>query len=128
MPEKKKETKYSDLVGKIEKMTTIELNELVSELEDKFGPVVMASGPAGGGGEGEAAAEEKSEYDIELTSAGSSAIATIKVVKEVTELGLVDAKKLVDSAPTVIKEKVKKEEAEEIKKKLEEAGAGVELK
>ena len=125
MPEKKKETKYSDLISKIEKMTTIELNELVQELEDKFGPVVMASG---GGGEAEAAAEEKSEYDIELTASGSSVIATIKVVKEVTELGLVDAKKLVDSAPTIIREKVKKEEAEEIKKKLEEAGASVDLK
>jgi large subunit ribosomal protein L7/L12 len=127
MPEKKKETKYSDLISKIEKMTTIELNELVQELEDKFGPVVMASGGAGGG-EAEAAAEEKSEYDIELTASGSSVIATIKVVKEVTELGLVDAKKLVDSAPTIIREKVKKEEAEEIKKKLEEAGASVDLK
>lgn len=138
MPEEKKlkarkmsKDKFGDLVGKIEQMTVQELNNFVGELEDKFGPVVMAAGSfsASAGSEAnDGAGEEKSEYDIQLTSAGSSPIGTIKAVKEVTGLGLVEAKKLVDSVPTVIREKIKKEEAEEIKKKLEAVGATVELR
>jgi len=86
---------------------------------------MMAGAPAAGG---EAAAEEKSEFDVELVDAGGTKIAVIKAVKEITGLGLADAKAMVDGAPKVIKEAVKKEEAEEMKKKLEEAGAAVELK
>ncbi len=136
--EEKKETqvevpeKFQKLVSKIEGMSVLELSELVKVLEEKFGvsaaaPVAqMAAGPAGGAPEG--AAEEKSEFDIEVASAGDSKINVIKVVREVTGLGLKDAKDMVDGAPKVIKEGVKKEEAEEIKKKLEEAGATVNLK
>jgi large subunit ribosomal protein L7/L12 len=126
--------KFKGIIEEIEKMSVLDLAELVTILEDKFNvsaaaPVAMAAAPVAGaadGGEGEA--EEKSEYDIEITSAGESKIAVIKVVKEITEKGLKDAKDLVDAAPKVIKEKVAKEEAGELKKKLEEAGATVELK
>lgn len=126
--------KFKGIIEEIEKMSVLDLAELVTILEDKFNvsaaaPVAMAAAPVAGaadGGEGEA--EEKSEYDIEITSAGESKIAVIKVVKEITEKGLKDAKDLVDAAPKVVKEKVAKEEAEELKKKLEEAGATVELK
>jgi large subunit ribosomal protein L7/L12 len=122
---------FKKLVEEIEKMSVLELSELVKVMEDKFGvssaaPMMMAGAPAAG--EEEAGAEEKSEYDIEITSAGDKKINAIKAVREITGLGLKDAKDLVDAAPTIIKEKVAKEEAEEAKKKLEEAGAGVELK
>ena len=135
MTEEKKEVvvpeKFQKLVEEIEKMSVLELSELVKVLEEKFGvsaaaPVAMAGAPVAG--DGEAAAEEKSEFDIEVTSAGGSKISVIKIVREVTGLGLKDAKDLVDAAPKVIKEKVAKAEAEEMKKKLEEAGATVELK
>lgn len=117
---------FKDLVEKIEKMTVIELNELVKVLEKKFGvsAVAAAAAPAAGG----AAADEKSDFTIELTSAGENKIAVIKAVKDIAGLGLKEAKDLVDGAPGVIKEGVKKEEAEEMKKKLEEAGAKVTLK
>ncbi len=122
---------FKKLVEEIEKMSVLELSELVKVLEEKFGvssaaPMMMAGMPAAGGEE--AAAEEKSEYDIELTAAGDKKINVIKAVREITGLGLKEAKDMVDGAPKVVKEKVKKEEAEEAKKKLEEAGASVELK
>jgi len=122
--------KFKSLVEEIEKMSVLDLAELVKILEDKFG--VSAAAPAmmmaGAPAAGEAAAEEKSEFDVELVEAGGTKIAVIKAVKEITGLGLADAKAMVDSAPKVIKEAVKKEEAEEMKKKLEDAGAAVELK
>lgn len=135
MPEEKKEVqvpeKFQKLVGEIEQMSVLELSELVKVLEEKFGvsaaaPMMMAAAPAGVG-EGEVE-EEKTEFDIELTNAGASKINVIKAVREVTGLGLKDAKDLVDAAPKVIKEKASKEEAENIKKKLEEAGATVVVK
>jgi large subunit ribosomal protein L7/L12 len=123
--------KFKGIVEEIEKMSVLDLSELVTILEDKFGvsaaaPMAMMAAPAGG--EAAEAAEEKSEFDVELVSAGDKKIAVIKVVKEVTGQGLKDAKAIVDGAPAIIKEKVKTEEAEELKKKLEEAGATVELK
>jgi len=134
--EEKKEVevpkKFKPLVEEIEKMSVIELAELVKVLEDKFGvsaaaPVAAVAAP-GAGGEDGAGEEEKSEFDVELTAAGGQKIQVIKAVKEITGKGLKDAKDIVDKAPTVLKEKVAKEEAEELKKKLEEAGATVELK
>ncbi|HHX69005.1 MAG: 50S ribosomal protein L7/L12 [Miniphocaeibacter sp.] len=114
----------------IENMSVLELNELVKAAEEKFGvsasaPVVMG-GPVAAGGE--AAAEEKSEFDVVLESAGAEKIKVIKVVKDITGLGLKDAKALVDGAPKAIKEGVAKAEAEEMKAKLEEVGATIELK
>jgi len=122
--------KFKKLVEEIEKMPVMDLAELVKVLEEKFGvsaaaPVAVAAGPAAGA---EAAAEEKTSFDVELADAGATKIAVIKAVREVTELGLKDAKDLVDSAPKVVKEGVKKEEAEEVKKKIEEAGGKVNLK
>lgn len=134
--EEKKEVevpeKFKSLVSEIEKMSVLELSELVKVLEEKFGvsasaPMMMAAGPAAGG-EAAEAAEEKSEFDIELVASGDSKINVIKAVREITGQGLKDAKDLVDAAPKVIKEKVAKAEAEDIKKKLEEAGATVNLK
>jgi large subunit ribosomal protein L7/L12 len=115
----------------IEKMTVLELAELVKELEEKFGvsaaaPVAVAAGPVAGG---EAAAvEEKDEFDVILASSGEKKINVIKVVRAVTGLGLKEAKDLVDAAPKAVKEGVSKAEAEELKKQLEESGATVELK
>ncbi|PIU78345.1 MAG: 50S ribosomal protein L7/L12 [Candidatus Moranbacteria bacterium CG_4_10_14_3_um_filter_44_15] len=127
--------KFKALVEQIEKMSVLELSELVKVLEEKFGvsaaAPVMAIGPAAGGAAGAEAGEaapEKSEFDIELAAAGDAKINVIKAVREITGKGLKDAKDLVDAAPKVIKEKVAKAEAEEIKKKLEEAGATVNLK
>ena len=124
--------KFQSLVSEIEKMSVLDLSELVKILEKKFGvsaaaPAMMVAGPAAGGEAGEAA-EEKSSFDVELTEAGGTKIAVIKAVRAITEMGLKDAKDLVDAAPKVVKEGVKKEEAEEIKKQLEEAGAKVTLK
>ena len=121
--------KFEKLVAEIEKMSVLDLAELVKVLEDKFGvsaaaPAMMAAAPAAGG----EAAEEKTEFDVEITEAGSNKIAVIKAVREITEMGLKEAKDLVDAAPKVLKEGVKKEEAEGMKKKLEEAGAKVTLK
>jgi len=123
--------KFKEIVEEIEKMSVLDLSELVKILEDKFGvsaaaPMAMAVAPAVGSAE--EVVEEKSEFDVELVSVGDKKIGVIKVVKEITGQGLKDAKAMVDGAPTIIKEKVKKEEAEELKKKLEEAGATVELK
>jgi len=135
--EEKKEVevpeKFKAFVEQIEKMSVLELSELVKILEEKFGvsaaaPMMMAAGPAGAGAEAGEAAEEKSEFDIELTAAGDQKINVIKIVREVTGKGLKEAKDLVDAAPKVIKEKAPKADAEEIKKKLEEAGATVNLK
>ena len=117
----------------VEKMTVLELNELVKALEDKFGvsasaPVMMGAMPAGNGN-GAEEAEEKTEFDVVLTDAGGQKIAVIKAVREIVpSLGLVDAKKLVESAPKPVLEAANKEDAESAKKKLEEAGAKVELK
>lgn len=124
--------KFKSLVEEIEKMSVLDLAELVKILEDKFGvsaaaPAMMMAG-AMPGAEGGEAAEEKTEFDIELSEAGGNKIAVIKAVRAITDLGLKDAKDLVDGAPKVVKEGVKKEEAEEIKKQLEEAGAKVTLK
>ncbi|WP_025270589.1 50S ribosomal protein L7/L12 [Hippea sp. KM1] len=122
-----------DVIAFIENMTVVELAEFVKELEDKFGvsaaapvaAVAAAAAPAAGG---EAAAEEKTEFDVVLNKAGDKKIQVIKVVREITGLGLKEAKALVDSAPKPVKEKVSKEEAEQIKAKLEEVGAEVEIK
>ena len=122
--------KFKKIVEEVEKMSVLDLSELVKILEEKFG--VSAAAPmmmAGAAPAGEAAAvEEKSEFDVEVASVGASKINVIKVVREVTGLGLKDAKDLVDAAPKVIKEKVAKAEAEAMKKKLEDAGATVNLK
>jgi large subunit ribosomal protein L7/L12 len=119
-----------NIVSEIEKLTALELSELVKTLEEKFGvsaqaPMMMAAGPASGGA---AAAEEKTEFTVELTEAGANKINVIKVVREATGKGLKEAKDLVDAAPKSIKENIAKAEAEELKKKLEEAGAKVTLK
>ncbi len=116
----------------IENMSVLELNDLVKQAEEKFGvsasaPVVVG-GAAAAGGEGAGAADEKSEFDVVLESAGNEKIKVIKAVKDITGLGLKDAKALVDGAPKTIKETVAKAEAEEMKAKLEEVGATVELK
>lgn len=119
------------LIEAISGMSVIELSELVKALEEKFGvsaaaPVAVAAAPAAGGAA--AAAEEKTEFNVVLTGAGASKINVIKVVREITGLGLKEAKDLVDGAPKTVKENVAKAEAEEMKKKLAEAGATVELK
>jgi large subunit ribosomal protein L7/L12 len=135
MTEEKKEVKvpakFEKLVAEIEKMSVLDLSELVKILEDKFGvsaaaPMMMGAMPAAGGAA--EAAEEKTEFDVELTSAGAQKINVIKAVREITGQGLKEAKDLVDAAPKVVKEKAAKAQAEEIKKKLEEAGATVTLK
>ncbi|MFA5021496.1 MAG: 50S ribosomal protein L7/L12 [Patescibacteria group bacterium] len=121
--------KFKSLVEEIEKMSVIDLADLVKVLEEKFG--VSAAAPVAAvavAGAGAAAAEEKTEFTVELTSAGDNKINVIKAVRTVTELGLKEAKDLVDGAPKVVKEGVKKEEADKIKKTLEEAGAKVTLK
>ena len=122
--------KFQDLVSKIEEMSVLELADLVKILEKKFGvsasaPAMMMAGGAAAGGE---AAEEKTEFDIELSAVGDNKIGVIKAVKELLGLGLKEAKDIVDGAPKAVKEGVSKEEAEEIKAKLVEAGASVEIK
>lgn len=122
--------KFQEIVEKISGMSVLDLSELVKVLEEKFGvsaaaPMMMA-GPAAAGPA--AAAEEQSSFTVELTEAGANKIAVIKVVRELTEKGLKEAKDLVDGAPKPVKEGVGKEEAEAIKKKLEEAGGKVTLK
>lgn len=119
---------YDDLISKIESLTVVELAELVKKLEEKFGIAAAAPMAAGAGaGAGAAAAEEKTAFNVILKSGGASKLNVIKVVREVTTLGLKEAKDLVDGAPKPIKEGVKKEEAEEIKKKITEAGGEVEI-
>ena len=122
------------MMDEIKGMTVLEMNELVKALEDEFGvsaaaaaPVMMAGAVPGAAAGGEAA-EEKTAFDVVLNSIGDKKINVIKAVREVTSLGLKEAKELVESAPAKIKEGVNKEEAEEVKKKFEEAGAQVEIK
>ena len=124
--------KLKSLVEEIEKMSVLDLSELVSVLEDKFGvsaaaPAMMMAAPGAGGGDA-GGAEEKSEFTVELTAVGDNKIGVIKAVKAATGLGLGDAKALVDGAPKAVKENVPTAEAEELKKQLEEAGATVTLK
>ena len=119
-----------ELIDAIKELTVLELNDLVKACEEEFGVsaaagvVVAAAGPAAGG----AAAEEQTEFNVELTEVGAEKVKVIKVVREVTGLGLKEAKDVVDGAPKVVKEGASKEEAEDIKKKLEEVGAKVTLK
>jgi large subunit ribosomal protein L7/L12 len=125
-------TTREDVFGWIEKASIVDINDLVQELEEKFGITAMAApvavAGAAAGGAGEAAAEEKTEFEAVLTAVGDKKINVIKAVREVTSLGLKEAKDLVEAAPKAIKEGVSKEEAEAIKKKFEEAGAKVEIK
>ncbi|MBI5399800.1 50S ribosomal protein L7/L12 [Candidatus Saganbacteria bacterium] len=119
-----------EILTSVEQLTVLELADLVKKLEEKFGvsavaPMMMGGGVAAGGGE---AAEVKDEFDVVLVSAGDKKIQVLKVLREVTGLGLKEAKEVVDSAPKPVKSGVKKEEAEEIKKKLETEGAKVEIK
>ena len=123
--------KVLKLIEDVKALTVLELSELVKALEEEFGvsaaaPVAVAAAPAAGGAA--AAAAEQTEFDAVLTEVGGAKIGVIKVVREITGLGLKEAKDLVDNAPKPIKEKVSKADAEEIKKKLEEAGAKVEIK
>jgi len=121
-----------EIITAIENMTVLELSELVKELQDKFGvtaaaPVAVAAAPAAGGA-AEAAESEQTEFDVVLSAVGDQKIKVIKVVREITGLGLKEAKDLVDNAPKPVKEKVSKEEAEQIKEKLAEVGATVDIK
>lgn len=121
----------ADLIEQIDKLTVLELAELVKQLEDKYGvsaaaPVAMVA--AGGAAAAAAPAAEKTEFDVVLAEAGPEKIKVIKAVREITNLGLTEAKSFVESAPKPVKEGVAKDEAESIKKKLEEAGAKVEIK
>jgi large subunit ribosomal protein L7/L12 len=120
--------KFKALVESVEKLSVLDLAELVKVLEDKFGVSAAAPVMMAGAGAGAAAAEEKSSFNVELTEAGANKIGVIKVVREVTGLGLKEAKDLVEGAPKTLKEGVAKAEADEIKKKLEAAGAKVEIK
>lgn len=125
--------KMQDIMSSIEGMTVLELSDLVKALEEKFGvtaaqPVIAAAGAAGAQAPGAAPAEEKTSFTIVLAGAGSNKIQVIKEIRAITTLGLKEAKDLVESAPKQVKEGATKEEAEEIKKKLEAAGAKVELK
>jgi large subunit ribosomal protein L7/L12 len=126
-----------ELIQAIDEMTVLELNELVKALQEKYGvsaaaaPVAVAAMPgmmAGAPAEAAPAAEEKTSFDVVLAAAGDNKLQVIKVIREITQLGLKEAKDLVEGAPQKVKEGVSKEEAEEIKKKLEEAGAKVEVK
>ena len=127
------DTKMADvtkILDEIKELTLLEVNDLVKALEEEFGvtaaaPVMVAGGAAAGGGE---AADEKSEFDVVLADAGANKIKVIKVVREITGLGLKEAKDLVDGAPKTVKEAVAKEEAEDMKAKFEEVGAKIELK
>jgi large subunit ribosomal protein L7/L12 len=122
----------AELIDQIDKLTVLELADLVKQLEEKYGvsaaaPVAMMAGPAAGGGAA-APAAEKTEFDVILAEAGPEKIKVIKAVREITSLGLTEAKAFVESAPKAVKEGVTKDEAESVKKKLEEAGAKVEIK
>ncbi|MDA9747515.1 50S ribosomal protein L7/L12 [bacterium] len=128
MPEVSRE----DVISYLENANLLEISELVKDIEEKFGvqaaaPVAVAAAPAGGAAPADAAGEEKTEFDITLSEAGGEKIKVIKIVREVTALGLKEAKELVESAPKPLKQGVKKDEADEIKKKLEEVGAKVEV-
>ena len=128
MPEVSRE----DVISYLENANLLEISELVKDIEEKFGvqaaaPVAVAAAPAGGAAPADAAWEEKTEFDVTLSEAGGEKIKVIKIVREVTALGLKEAKELVESAPKPLKQGVKKDEADEIKKKLEEVGAKVEV-
>ncbi len=136
-PKEEKKTKpsgkYKEIIKQIEEMNVVDLSELVKELEDRFGvsalaPVAAVGAAQAAGGEGSGEAEEKATYTVVLSAPGDNKISTIKAVREVTELGLKEAKDLVEAAPKTVKEDVPKKDAEEMKKKLEESGAKVELK
>lgn len=121
-----------EILETIANMSVMDVVELISEMEEKFGvsaaaAVAVAAGPAAGGDAG-AAAEEKTEFDVVMSSFGSNKVAVIKVVRGITGLGLKEAKDMVEGAPSTVKEGASKEEAEDIKKQLEEAGASVEVK
>ena len=123
--------KREDVLSYLETANMLEVSELIKDIEDKFGvtaaaPVAVAAAPGAGGSE--AAGEEKSEFDVELTGVGEKKINVIKVIRGITSLGLKEAKELADSAPSVVKEAASKDEAAEIQKQLEEAGATVTLK
>jgi large subunit ribosomal protein L7/L12 len=121
-----------EILDAIGSMTVLELSQLIKDMEEKFGvsaaAAVAVAAPAAGGGAGAAAAEEKTEFTVTLMAAGENKVNTIKAVREVTSLGLKEAKDLVDGAPKPIKEGISKADAEAIKKKMEEAGAKVEIK
>ena len=118
----------AEMIEAIKELSVLELNELVKACEEEFGVSAAAGVVVAAAGAGAAAAEEKTEFDVELTEAGDQKVKVIKVVREITGLGLKEAKDVVDGAPKVVKEQAPKEEAEEIKKKLEEVGAKVTLK
>ena len=122
--------KITSMIEEVKALSVLELNELVKALEEEFGvsAAAVAAAPAAGAGAGAAAAEEKTEFDVVLASFGDAKMAVIKAVKDVLGLGLKEAKELVEAAPKALKEGVSKAEAEEIKAKLEEAGAKIELK
>ena len=122
----------AEIIESIDKLTVLELADLVKQLEEKYGvsaaaPAMMMAAPGAGGGAA-APAAEKTEFDVILASAGAEKIKVIKAVREITSLGLTEAKTFVESAPKAVKEGVSKDEAEAVKKKLEEAGATVEIK
>ena len=126
------EVSREDVISYLENANLLEISELVKDIEEKFGvqaaaPVAVAAAPAGGAAPADAAGEEKTEFDVTLSEAGGEKIKVIKIVREVTALGLKEAKELVESAPKPLKQGVKKDEADEIKKKLEEVGAKVEV-
>lgn len=122
--------KITKIIDEVKELSVLELNELVKALEEEFGvsAAAVAAAPAAGAGAGAAAAEEKTEFDVVLASFGDAKMAVIKAVKDICGLGLKEAKELVEAAPKAIKEGVAKAEAEELKAKLEEAGAKIELK
>ena len=120
--------KITALIEEVKALTVLELSELVKALEEEFGVSAAAMAAPAAGGAAAAPAEEKTEFDVVLASFGDEKIKVIKAVREITGLGLADAKAVVEAAPKAIKEGVSKDEAEELKKKLEEAGAKVELK
>ncbi|MCL2099294.1 MAG: 50S ribosomal protein L7/L12 [Oscillospiraceae bacterium] len=125
--------KVLNLIEEIKTLTVLDLSDLVKALEEEFGvsaaaPVAIAAAPAGGAGAAAPAAEEKTEFDVILSGAGDKKLEVIKVVREITGLGLKEAKELVESAPKPVKEGTSKDEADQIKTKLEAAGAQVELK
>jgi large subunit ribosomal protein L7/L12 len=126
------EVTREQVVDFLSNLPVMQMAELITELEDKWGvkaaPAAVAVAGAVGGGGDAAAAEEQTEFDVVLADVGAKKIQVIKAVREITGLGLKEAKELVESAPKAVKEQVSKEEAEDVKKKLEEAGAGVELK
>ena len=125
--------KVEQLIEQVKELTVLELSEVVKALEEEFGvsaaaPAAVAAAPAAGGAAPAAAAEEKTDFDVILAEAGQEKVKVIKVVKDITGLGLKDAKALVDGTPKAVKEGASKEEADEIKAKLEEVGATVEVK